>query len=155
MIGSLNVPCAVGRSGVKALKREGDGATPAGRYQARFGYIRRDRIMHPHTGLPLRPLKPRDGWCDAPSDRNYNRRVAIPYPASAERLWRDDRLYDIIIVLSYNERPRVRGRGSAVFMHVAREGLAPTEGCVALRRADLKRVLALLGRRATVPIGGV
>ncbi len=152
-IGSLSVPCALGRSGLKVRKREGDGATPIGRYLARFGYFRRDRTMRPATGLTFKTLARRDGWCDAPSDRNYNRRVPMPYPASAERLWRDDRLYDIVIVLSYNERPRVRGRGSAIFMHVAKEELAPTEGCVALRRADIKRILALVGRGAILRIG--
>ena len=87
--------------------------------------------------LPARAIRPDDGWCDASADRNYNRPVRHPYSASAERLWRSDGLYDLVVVLAYNERPRVRGRGSAIFMHVARPGYAPTEGCIALARAHL------------------
>ena len=93
-----------------------------------------------------------DGWCDDPVDRNYNRRVRHPYPASAERLWRSDHLYDLVVVLGYNDRPRVAGRGSAIFMHVAGPGFAPTEGCVALRLPDLKRLLEEVPRGAVVTI---
>ena len=93
----------------------------------------------------MRAIRPRDGWCDAPADRNYNRPVRHPYPASAERLWRADGLYDVVVVLGYNDRPRVRGRGSAIFMHVARPGYAPTEGCIALARPHLLRVLDAAG----------
>lgn len=93
------------------------------------------------------------GWCDAPSDRNYNRCVRHPYAASAEHMWRADHLYDIVIVLGYNDRPRRRGAGSAIFMHLARPGFLPTEGCIALDRGDLVRVLAHLGRTTSVRIG--
>jgi L,D-peptidoglycan transpeptidase YkuD (ErfK/YbiS/YcfS/YnhG family) len=113
---------------------------------------RPDRLPRPRTGLPLRPVHPEDGWCDAAGDRNYNRCVRHPYSASAEELWRGDGLYDVIVVLGYNLRPRVKGRGSAIFMHVARPGFQPTEGCIALRRPDLVRLLARLGRRARVHV---
>lgn len=93
-----------------------------------------------------------DGWCDAPSDRNYNRGVTLPYSASTERMWRDDELYDVVGILDHNARPRVRGRGSAIFLHVARAGYRPTEGCVALARGDLMRVLRLVGRGARLII---
>jgi L,D-peptidoglycan transpeptidase YkuD (ErfK/YbiS/YcfS/YnhG family) len=105
---------------------------------------RADRVQRPRTRLPVRRIGPRDGWCDAPGDRNYNRPVLHPYPVSAERLWRDDGLYDIVVVLDYNLRPRLRGRGSAVFMHVARPGYRPTEGCIALRQDHLRLLLARL-----------
>jgi len=107
-------------------------------------YYRPDRMPRPRTMLPLRALRPNDGWCDAPDDRNYNRPVRLPYPASAEEMWRRDRLYDIVVVLGHNDRPRRRGLGSAIFMHVARSGFEPTAGCIALRRADLARLLARL-----------
>jgi len=87
-----------------------------------------------------------DGWCDDPHDRNYNRHVRHPYGASAERLWRADGLYDLVIVIGHNDRPRVRGRGSAVFIHVAGPGLAPTAGCIALRLPDLVRLIGRLSR---------
>lgn len=141
-LGMRIVPCALGRGGLAARKREGDGATPIGRLALRCALYRADRGARPRTGLPLRAIRPADGWCDAPADRNYNRFVSHPYAASAERLWREDGLYDALVVLDYNMRPRRRGAGSAIFLHVARDGYAPTEGCVALAARDLGRLLA-------------
>jgi L,D-peptidoglycan transpeptidase YkuD (ErfK/YbiS/YcfS/YnhG family) len=137
--------CALGRSGVRAAKREGDGATPRGTFALERTHYRRDRILRPRTALALRSTRPADGWCDAASDRNYNRPVTHPYPVSAEHLWRRDGLYDLLVVVDYNRRPRRRGCGSAIFMHVAGTGLAPTEGCIALARRDLVKVLAATG----------
>jgi L,D-peptidoglycan transpeptidase YkuD (ErfK/YbiS/YcfS/YnhG family) len=151
-LGALRFPCALGRGGTRVRKREGDGATPAGRWRVRSILYRPDRIRHPRTALGVRRLGPGDGWCDAPADRNYNRFVRHPYPASAEALWRGDGLYDLVAVLAYNERPRVKGRGSAIFMHVARPGYAPTEGCIALPQAHLLRLIERLGRGAVVHI---
>jgi L,D-peptidoglycan transpeptidase YkuD (ErfK/YbiS/YcfS/YnhG family) len=102
--------------------------------------------------LPVRAIRRHDGWCDASADRNYNRPVRLPYAASAERLWREDALYDVVVVLDYNKRPRVRGRGSAIFMHVARPGYAPTEGCIALARGHLLRLLERLPARAAIGV---
>lgn len=151
-IGNLSFPCAVGRSGRKAHKREGDGATPDGCFAVLRVLYRADKVQRPRTGLPMLPLRRNDGWCDAVGDRNYNRPVRLPYPASAERMWREDDLYDLVVVLGCNSRPRVQGLGSAIFMHVARSDLMPTEGCVALRRAHLRQVLALMGRRSRLLI---
>jgi L,D-peptidoglycan transpeptidase YkuD (ErfK/YbiS/YcfS/YnhG family) len=152
MLGNLRLPCAIGRAGRRALKREGDGATPVGRFHVRYGYFRADRLQHPRTRVPLCPLRINDGWCDAVGDRNYNRRVTHPYPASAERMWREDHLYDLVIVLDHNERPRVQGAGSAVFVHVARPGYRPTAGCIALERRHLIRALAWLRAGTNVHI---
>jgi len=146
--GAISLPCALGRGGIRAAKREGDGGTPRGRWRLRLVFYRADRGRRPHTMLPVKSLAPHDGWCDAAADRNYNRPVRHPYPASAEAMWRSDGLYDIVVVLDYNERPRVRGKGSAIFIHVARPGFLPTEGCVALRARDLRKLLALMGREA-------
>ncbi|MEQ1652936.1 MAG: L,D-transpeptidase family protein [Hyphomicrobium sp.] len=142
--------CVLGRGGSKVLKREGDGATPLGRYAAREVLFNPKAQRRPRTGLPVRAIAPRDGWCDAVSDRNYNRPVRHPYPASAERLWRDDGVYDLVVVLDYNIRPRSRNLGSAIFMHVARPGYLPTEGCIALSRADLLKVLRVVRRGSAV-----
>ncbi len=152
LLGHASLGAAVGRSGRRAIKREGDGATPIGRWMLRHVLYRADRIPRPCTGLPLRAIRPDDGWCDAPCDPLYNRPVRHPYGASAERLWRDDGLYDVIAVLSHNERPRVRGGGSAIFLHVARPGLAPTEGCIAVPRAALIRLLGRLRRGAALVV---
>src|SRR5262249_10188660 len=113
---------------------------------------RADRVRRPQTAVAVRPMRHNDGWCDEVGDRNYNRPVRHPYPASAERLWRRDELYDLLIVLAYNERPRVQGRGSAIFMHLAGPGYAPTVGCIALRREHLLRLLARLPSRSVVHV---
>ncbi|MQA67166.1 MAG: L,D-transpeptidase family protein [Alphaproteobacteria bacterium] len=126
--------CALGRAGISADKREGDGATPAGTFALREVLYRGDRIAAPRTALPCRPIAPDDGWCDAPDHPDYNRPVRFPFAAGAERLWREDSLYDVIIVIGYNDAPPAAGAGSAIFLHVARHGLAPTEGCVAVPR---------------------
>jgi L,D-peptidoglycan transpeptidase YkuD (ErfK/YbiS/YcfS/YnhG family) len=140
-LGGLAWPCALGRAGRRARKREGDGATPVGCWRIAGVLYRADRVRRPQTGLPVRPIHRDDGWCDAPADRNYNRAVRHPYPASAERLWRADHLYDVVVLLTHNRRPRVRGRGSAIFVHLARPGYAPTEGCIALKPEHLRHLV--------------
>jgi L,D-peptidoglycan transpeptidase YkuD (ErfK/YbiS/YcfS/YnhG family) len=132
---------ALGRSGVKALKREGDGGTPIGCFPLREVLYRADRGPRPRTQLPVRAIRAHDGWCDDPESPNYNRRVALPARRSAEGLMRADPLYDLVIVLGYNDRPRVKGKGSAIFVHLARSGLTPTDGCIALARRDLIALL--------------
>jgi L,D-peptidoglycan transpeptidase YkuD (ErfK/YbiS/YcfS/YnhG family) len=139
--GGCRFACALGRAGMRVGKREGDGATPLGRWRMREVFYRADRVGRPRTGLPVRPIRPSMGWCDAPADPNYNRPVPYPYRSSAEALHRADLLYDIVFVLGYNDCPRVRGRGSAIFVHVARPDYAPTQGCIALARHHLLRVL--------------
>ncbi len=144
--GGLRIPCVLGRSGRRAGKREGDGATPIGRFAVRQAFYRADRLRRPRTLLPLSPMHANDGWCDDPLDRNYNRYVRHPYQASAEHLWREDGLYDLVVVIGYNDGPRVRGRGSAVFIHVAAPDRTPTAGCVALRLPDLVRLIGRMSR---------
>ena len=136
------VRAALGRSSIRALKREGDGGTPLGRFPIRQVLYRADRGPRPRTKLPVRAIHATDGWCDDPADRNYNRLVTLPARRSAEGLQRADQLYDLVLVLGYNDRPRVRGRGSAIFVHLARPGYTPTEGCIALTRRDLLALLA-------------
>lgn len=136
--------CVLGKGGVVAAadKREGDEASPAGTWPLRLILYRPDRGGPPTTRLPNRALAPHDGWCDAPDDPNYNRLVPLPYPARAERLWREDGLYDVIAVLGHNDAPVVPGAGSAIYLHVARADFAPTRGCVAMARPDLEALLA-------------
>jgi len=129
--------CTLGPAGVTNDKREGDGATPAGQFPLRAIWYRSDHIEQPNTNLPLRVIQKHDGWCDAPEDPNYNRPVALPYPASAERLWRDDDVYDLVVIIGHNDDPAVPGEGSAIFLHIANPDFGPTEGCVAMRREDL------------------
>jgi L,D-peptidoglycan transpeptidase YkuD (ErfK/YbiS/YcfS/YnhG family) len=147
-LGHQSWPVSLGRSGRSVLKREGDGVTPAGVWRMRAVLYRPDRSMRPRTGLPVRAIRSDDGWCDDACDRNYNRRVRLPYPASAEHLWRADALYDVVVVLGYNDRPRIRGRGSAIFIHLERPDRGPTAGCVAMAPQHLRNLLARLHRRS-------
>lgn len=145
--GPLDLPCALGRSGIVTDKREGDGGTPIGTFPLRELRYRADRLAPPASPLATRVISVNDGWCDAPEDQNYNRYVALPYPASHETLTRADGLYDIVIMLGYNDDPVVSGKGSAIFFHLAKEKddvLQATEGCVALKLADMLSVLARL-----------
>lgn len=132
----------LGRSGVRAQKQEGDGATPAGLLPLRRVLYRADRVARPHAAVPVAPLAPQDGWCDDPWDGAYNRPVRLPHPARHEALWRADEVYDVVGVLGWNDAPPVRDAGSAIFLHLARPDRAPTEGCIALALADLLAVLA-------------
>jgi L,D-peptidoglycan transpeptidase YkuD (ErfK/YbiS/YcfS/YnhG family) len=152
LAGSLAVPVALGRSGIKANKREGDGGTPRGRFRLRRLWWRADRWPRPRTLLPARRIRAEDGWCEDATDRNYNRPVRLPRDSKADRLMRADRLYDFIVELDHNTRPRIARRGSAVFVHVAREKFAPTAGCVALEHRALHRLLARLGPRTKIDI---
>lgn len=137
--------CAIGPAGPRRDKREGDGATPVGRFVFRQVLYRPDRVPAPQTRLPVRALSPEDGWCDDPADPQYNRPVRLPYPARHERLWLEEAVYDVIVVIGHNDDPPVPGKGSAVFLHVARPDYGPTEGCVALALDDLLSVLAEAG----------
>lgn len=134
---------ALGRGGVRADKHEGDGATPVGVLPLRKVLYRPDRGLAPHCAVAVQPLAPDDGWCDDPGYPDYNRPVRLPIGASAEALWREDRVYDIIGVLGWNDSPVQPGRGSAIFLHIAQPDYAPTEGCIALAEPDLRRVLAM------------
>lgn len=142
LAGGQAIPCALGRSGVTRRKREGDGASPAAVLRPLQLFYRPDRLRRPLTSLPARRLRPLDGWCDDPCHPRYNRPVRLPFSASHERLWREDRLYDLVVDLDWNRFPAVRGRGSAIFLHVARPGLPATEGCIALPAHTLLRLLS-------------
>lgn len=140
--GDHHFRCALGRGGIISDKREGDGGTPVGRFALRQVFYRADRTDPPQTCLPLSAIGPQDGWCDDPDHGDYNRPVRLPHPARCERMWREDGLYDLLVVLGYNDDPPVAGLGSAIFLHVAKPDWQPTEGCVALNLDDLRRLLA-------------
>jgi L,D-peptidoglycan transpeptidase YkuD (ErfK/YbiS/YcfS/YnhG family) len=150
--GGIEIACALGPGGIRRDKREGDGASPAGLYRLRCAYYRADRIVRPRTGLSLRPLRPDDGWCDDVGSARYNRAVRHPFAGSAEQLWRSDGLYDVLVVLGYNDGPIRRARGSAIFLHAAAAGYGPTAGCVAVARGDLVRLLAHAGPHTRILI---
>jgi L,D-peptidoglycan transpeptidase YkuD (ErfK/YbiS/YcfS/YnhG family) len=146
------LPVALGRGGIRANKREGDGGTPRGTFRLKRLWWRADRHVRPATALPVRRIGPLDGWCEDPHDRHYNQPVKVPPASKADRLARLDRLYDFIIEIDHNTRPRIAGRGSAVFIHVARDGFKPTAGCIALTTKALRHLLVRLGPRTCIVI---
>ncbi|HWD26843.1 MAG TPA: L,D-transpeptidase family protein [Rhizomicrobium sp.] len=143
---------ALGRCGAGIKQCEGDGVTPRGTWPARRVLYRADKLAKPQTALPIAAIAPGDGWCDAPDDPAYNTQVTLPFPAGHERLWRDDDLYDLVVVLGFNDDPVVPGAGSAIFLHVARPDFGPTEGCVAFALSDLLAIVARLSPGDTVTI---
>ena len=143
-LGGRKVRCALGRSGVKpaADKREGDGASPAGAWPIRRVLYRPDRGPPPATAFELQPISRDDGWCDEPQDAAYNQPVRLPYPASAEHMWMESGVYDVVVVLGHNDDPVVPGMGSCIFLHLSTPNYSPTQGCVAVPRAELEELLA-------------
>ncbi len=144
--------CTVGEGGIREDKVEGDAATPAGEYPLRRVYFRNDRLVLPKIRLPARPIAEHDGWCDDPRSPTYNRLVHVPNDWSAEKLWREDGVYDLVVVVGYNDDPPEGEWGSAIFLHIAREDYAPTRGCVAFSQADLLELLPLLDRETRLRV---
>jgi L,D-peptidoglycan transpeptidase YkuD (ErfK/YbiS/YcfS/YnhG family) len=145
-------PAACGWGGVRPDKREGDGATPEGKFSLLPGFYRADRITLPPTNLPMTALRPEDAWVDDPADPQYNRLVSLPYPAHHEAMWRSDGLYDLVVPIGYNIDPPLPERGSAIFLHVAQPDFAPTAGCLAVSRDILAGLLSLIGPGSMITI---
>lgn len=150
--GGAVFPCALGRSGIVTAKREGDGGTPRAALKLRRVFFRADRMARPATLLPARAITPRDAWCDDVADRRYNRLIDRPPGQAEERLAREDHLYDVIVELGWNDAPVRRGRGSAIFWHLARPGFTPTAGCVAVERHVFARLLPRLSRHCVLVV---
>lgn len=150
--GSAIFPCALGRSGIVVAKREGDGGTPRARLPLRRVFYRADRLRRPSSLLPVRAITSRDAWCDDQNDRRYNRLIDRPPGEAEERLARADNLYDVIVELGWNDAPVQRGRGSAIFWHLARPGFTPTAGCVAVTGDIFGKVLPRLARRCAIVV---
>jgi len=151
--GPFRVACALGPAGIVRLKREGDRGTPAGRFEILWGYFRPDRRRPDAGGIPMRAMRRETGWCEDPASPRYNRPVSLPARDCTDRMWREDRLYDLTFVLDQNFTRRAKGRGSAIFFHLARPGLTPTAGCVAISAADMRKLAPRLRARAVISIG--
>jgi L,D-peptidoglycan transpeptidase YkuD (ErfK/YbiS/YcfS/YnhG family) len=151
--GAQTVPVALGRGGIKANKREGDGGTPKGTFRPRQLWWRADRHPRPNTFLPVRAIGPEDAWCEDPRSRHYNQPIRLGRDRGGDRLKRDDHLYDFIIEIDHNSTPRIKGRGSAVFLHLARENFSPTAGCISMTKSMMLRLLRRLGPDTKIVIG--
>ncbi|EAQ37100.1 hypothetical protein NB311A_08118 [Nitrobacter sp. Nb-311A] len=147
------IAVALGRGGILANKCEGDGGTPRGIFRPLRLWWRPDRHPRPRTFLPVRAITSTDAWCEDPADRRYNRPIRLASRMTGDRLMRDDHLYDFIIEIDHNTRPRVAGRGSAVFLHLARDNFGPTAGCVAMTRPAMLRLLRRIGPQTRIEIG--
>jgi L,D-peptidoglycan transpeptidase YkuD (ErfK/YbiS/YcfS/YnhG family) len=154
-LGERRWRCAIGAGGVREDKVEGDGATPVGTFPLRRIYFRNDRLVLPAVRLPARPISEHDGWCDDPRSSSYNRLVHVPNEWSHEKLWRDDGLYDLLVVIGYNDDPPEGEWGSAIFLHIARDDLGPTQGCVAFARDDLLELVPLLTPQTKLQVLGL
>lgn len=152
-VGALVLRCAVGRAGIvpASAKREGDGATPVGRFPLREGLFRADRVAAP-SALPFLPIAPDMWWDDDPASPAYNTLRRQAPQAHPERLWREDGVYDWVVPLGWNDSPPVPGKGSAIFLHAARSDFAPTAGCVAIAAEDWPRLLPYLTPRTHIDI---
>jgi L,D-peptidoglycan transpeptidase YkuD (ErfK/YbiS/YcfS/YnhG family) len=151
--GPFRIACALGPAGIVRRKREGDGGTPAGRFALLWGYFRPDRPCSQAGGVPLVAMRRDQGWCERPSSPRYNRPVRLPAADCTDRMWRDDRLYDLTFVLDQNFTRRAKGGGSAIFFHLAHPGLTPTAGCVAIAPFDMRKLAPRLARGARMTIG--
>ncbi|HKU05550.1 MAG TPA: L,D-transpeptidase family protein [Bradyrhizobium sp.] len=147
------IPVALGRGGIKANKREGDGGTPRGIFHPRRLWWRADRHVRPSTFLDVRAIRSEDAWCEDPADRHYNQAIRLQRGAAGDRLTREDHLYDFIVEIDHNTSPRIAGRGSAVFLHLARVNFSPTAGCVSMTRSNMLRLLRRMGPRTRIVIG--
>ena len=147
------IPVALGRGGIIANKREGDGGTPKGTFRPRQLWWRADRHPRPRTFLPSRAIRPEDTWCEDPHSRQYNQPLRLDLDHSGDRLTRDDHLYDFIVEIDHNTAPRIAGLGSAVFLHLARENFGPTAGCVSMTKSAMLRLLRRLGPQTRIVIG--
>ncbi len=145
-------PCLLGKSGRRFAKREGDGASPKGKWKLERLFYRPDRMGRPLSILNSKALRPVDGWCDAAGHGQYNRYIALPLTASHENLWRKDQAYDLVVTINHNQRPRKQFGGSAIFLHVINKGASGTEGCVALSEKHLRQVLSRCKRHTYVVI---
>jgi len=150
----FDAPCALGKHGVIVMDRgrEGDGKTPAGTYPLRKVFYRPDREEPPVTDLPTEALTPTHGWCDDVDSPHYNQLVRLPFGPSHEKMWREDALYDLVVVLGHNDDPPVKGLGSAIFLHVAKDGFKPTLGCVAVEKSALRRFLRQISVQDSIKI---
>jgi L,D-peptidoglycan transpeptidase YkuD (ErfK/YbiS/YcfS/YnhG family) len=151
--GGQTIPVALGRGGIIANKREGDGGTPKGSFRPRRLWWRADRHPRPKTLLPIRAIRPEDAWCEDRNSRHYNRPVRLDRDHGGDRLKRDDHLYDFIVEIDHNTSPRVAGRGSAVFLHLARGNFSPTAGCISMTKSAMLRLLRRLGPQTKIVIG--
>ena len=146
------IKCAIGKRGITDEKLEGDNKTPAGIYNFNSIFYRKDRITKIRTNLPKFIIKKNMGWCDDPNSKNYNKLIRYPFKYNAEKLYKKDNIYDIIITIDYNYNPIIKNKGSAIFIHIAKNNYSPTRGCIAISKRDMKKLLANINKNSKILI---
>ena len=144
--------CAIGKNGVSNNKVEGDGCTPAGTFSLGQIYYRKDRIVLPNLNILTTVIERRFGWCDDINSQNYNKIISFPFKQSAEILFREDNIYDILCVINYNQNPVIKNKGSAIFLHIAKDNYSGTEGCIAINKEDLIQLLSKITAKTNIKI---
>ena len=146
------VKCAVGKRGITSKKIEGDKCTPRGKFKLNYILFRKDRVKIPKSQLKLVPIKRSFGWCDDIKSKNYNQFIKFPFNHKAEKLYRSDNIYDIIIVIDYNLKPIRKNKGSAIFLHVAKNNYSPTLGCISVSKKNLKKLVSFVTKKSYITI---
>tara|TARA_X000000950_G_C13375178_1_gene442015 strand:+ start:18 stop:518 length:501 start_codon:yes stop_codon:yes gene_type:complete len=144
--------CTIGKRGIGLKRKEGDLITPKGKHKIKYILYRNDRVKNIQSKIKKVIIRKNMGWCDDPKSKNYNKLIKSPYPYSYEKLYKKENIYDIILVLNYNMNPIIKNKGSAIFIHVAKKNYKKTEGCVALKKSDLLKIIKVLKRNTTVMI---
>ncbi len=150
--GNYKIRCAIGKKGVGKKKKEGDFITPLGSYRIKKVFFRKDRVKNLKTKIKKLEINEKMGWCDDPRSNNYNKLIEYPFKYSSEKLYRRDNIYDIIVVLNYNINPTIKNRGSAIFIHIAKKNYKKTEGCVAIKKRDMKNLLKMISTKTKIKI---
>jgi L,D-peptidoglycan transpeptidase YkuD (ErfK/YbiS/YcfS/YnhG family) len=152
ILDKYRIKCAIGKRGIGNKKREGDKITPKGKFKIKTILYRKDRVSHFKSKITKLSIKKDMGWCDDPKSRKYNKLIELPFKGSAEKLYRKDNTYDIILVLNYNLNPIRKGKGSAIFIHVARKNYRNTLGCIAVSKKNLKKIIKKINKSTIVNI---
>ena len=145
--------CALGKGGIKQKEKEGDFITPKGKFKLIKIYYRSDRVKKINSPLKKIKISKNMGWCDDVSSKHYNRLIKINKKISHEKLYRNDNVYDILVVLNYNLNPIIRGKGSAIFLHVTKKKYKKTQGCIALKKKELLFLISKIKKNTQIRIG--
>mgnify|MGYP006117760453 FL=1 len=149
---NYRIKCAIGKRGIKTKRKEGDFITPRGIFRIKLILYRKDRIKNFKTFVPKLSITKKMGWCDDPKSKKYNKLIKYPFEFSSEKLFRKDNVYDIILVLDYNMNPTKKYKGSAIFIHIAKKNYDATEGCVAIKKINLLKLIKNLKRNKKIKI---
>ena len=149
---NYKIKCAIGKRGITSKKKEGDKCTPRGKFRLKYVFYRKDRVKKLISKVKKIPIKKNFAWCDDTNSKKYNKFVKLPFKYSAEKLYLKNNTYDIVLVIDYNFNPVIRGRGSAIFIHVAKQSFSPTLGCIAMTKNNLKLLVSSINKSSTINI---